>query len=336
MRSRIGFVGARTRLRCSSCARPCGSRVLPLLAQIGLAPADREQLVHGRERRHAGRVVVAGVDQRPLDGMGADPGDQQIGGHVVAVGDHLPRPPCAPRSCARQAVCRTPDDPTALPSSVMVSWSSHDTRSGLDRLGDGVEHVELEDRRERQRFGGVGAGQLLAAAVDRPWTPGRSSGRRTWPAQRRRRPRTGSAGVWVVDDEPVDQSGCRRCAIRCPGARRRRSPGAGGRSRADVDAGDGERPVPPQAVHRRCRRSRPGRAWPVCSTPTAPIGQSELSMSMTCLARTPCGVLVLIRTPASPAFAGGVAVGRAAVDQSGDQDGAAASSARPRRLSLGV
>ena len=43
--------------------------------------------------------------------------------------------------------------------------------------------------------------------------------------------------------------------------------------------------------------------------PLGPMGQSELSMSMTCLARTPCGVLMLIRTPASPAFAGGVEVG---------------------------
>src|SRR5262245_41700437 len=39
------------------------------------------------------------------------------------------------------------------------------------------------------------------------------------------------------------------------------------------------------------------------------MGQSELSMSMTCLARTPCGVLVLIRIPVSPALAGGAALG---------------------------
>ena len=32
-------------------------------------------------------------------------------------------------------------------------------------------------------------------------------------------------------------------------------------------------------------------------TPLGPMGQSELSMSMICLARTPCGVLMLIRTP---------------------------------------
>src|ERR1700716_1055577 len=40
-------------------------------------------------------------------------------------------------------------------------------------------------------------------------------------------------------------------------------------------------------------------------TPTGPIGQSELSMSMICLARRPCGVLVsmwmLCAAPAGPA-----------------------------------
>lgn len=36
-----------------------------------------------------------------------------------------------------------------------------------------------------------------------------------------------------------------------------------------------------------------------------PIGQSELSMSITCCARTPCGVLRSIRTPAFAAGAGG-------------------------------
>src|SRR5712675_2427556 len=45
-------------------------------------------------------------------------------------------------------------------------------------------------------------------------------------------------------------------------------------------------------------------------TPTGPIGQSELSMSMVCLARSPCGVLVSMRTPyaASAAGAGPVLV----------------------------
>src|SRR5664279_4518396 len=43
-------------------------------------------------------------------------------------------------------------------------------------------------------------------------------------------------------------------------------------------------------------------------TLTGPMGQSEFSMSMTCLARTPCGVLVSIRTPA-PALAGGAGAG---------------------------
>src|SRR5690349_10292695 len=43
--------------------------------------------------------------------------------------------------------------------------------------------------------------------------------------------------------------------------------------------------------------------------PLGPMGQSELSMSMICLARTPCGVPVLIRIPASPALAEGVALG---------------------------
>ena len=47
-------------------------------------------------------------------------------------------------------------------------------------------------------------------------------------------------------------------------------------------------------------------------TPTGPIGQSELSMSMVCWARRPCGVLVSIWSPASAAFAGGVGGGRAA------------------------
>src|SRR5690349_7636862 len=32
-------------------------------------------------------------------------------------------------------------------------------------------------------------------------------------------------------------------------------------------------------------------------TPTVPIGHSELSMSMVCLARRPCGVLISIGTP---------------------------------------
>ena len=40
-------------------------------------------------------------------------------------------------------------------------------------------------------------------------------------------------------------------------------------------------------------------------TLTCPMGQSEFSMSMTCLARTPCGVFVSIRTPGLAAGAFG-------------------------------
>src|SRR5690348_18223276 len=43
--------------------------------------------------------------------------------------------------------------------------------------------------------------------------------------------------------------------------------------------------------------------------PSGPMGQPEFSMSMICWARTPCGVPVLMRTPASPALAGGVELG---------------------------
>ena len=42
-------------------------------------------------------------------------------------------------------------------------------------------------------------------------------------------------------------------------------------------------------------------------TLTCPMGQSEFSMSMTCLARTPCGVFVSIRTPGLAAGAFGAA-----------------------------
>ena len=78
----------------------------------------------------------------------------------------------------------------------------------------------------------------------------------------------------------------------------RRVPGA------DLEAGQGERAVPPDLVHRDAdvvhdlrRGQRPNSA--------GPIGQSELSMSMICLARRPCGVLVsmwmLCAAPAGPA-----------------------------------
>ena len=55
------------------------------------------------------------------------------------------------------------EDPTVLPSSVMVSWSSQDSVPACDGFGDRVEHVQLENRCQRQGFGGVGAGQLFAA-----------------------------------------------------------------------------------------------------------------------------------------------------------------------------
>jgi len=42
-------------------------------------------------------------------------------------------------------------------------------------------------------------------------------------------------------------------------------------------------------------------------TLTGPMGQSEFSMSMTCWARTPCGVLISMRT--APALAGGAGAG---------------------------
>ncbi|BDB45342.1 hypothetical protein MKCMC460_56660 [Mycobacterium sp. 20KCMC460] len=41
-------------------------------------------------------------------------------------------------------------------------------------------------------------------------------------------------------------------------------------------------------------------------TPTGPIGQSELSMSIVCCARSPGGVVVSIRCPTSAALADGV------------------------------
>ena len=66
-------------------------------------------------------------------------------------------------------------------------------------------------------------------------------------------------------------------------------------ARADVDAGNRERPVPPQAVQRG-RRGRPAGGGQRL-TPTGPMGQSELSMSMVCLARRPCGVLISMCTP---------------------------------------
>ena len=82
----------------------------------------------------------------------------------------------------------------------------------------------------------------------------------------------------------------------------------GGHAGTDVDAGQGVRPVPPQRSMVASTGSTISGAARVL-TLTGPMGQSEFSMSMTCLARTPCGVLVSIRTPASPALAGGAGAG---------------------------
>ena len=88
------------------------------------------------------------------------------------------------------------------------------------------------------------------------------------------------------------------------------------RSRADVDTRDSVRPVQPQIAHAEVTPSTCSVAASVW-TPLGPMGHSELSMSMACLARTPCGVLMLIRHAKVASAAGGGEALRTAAGQRG-------------------
>ena len=131
--------------------------VLPLLAQVRFAPADREQLVHGRERRHAGRVVMA----RPSPARA-----RRRRGRVARSASRSPccrspkssaAPPCAPKPARPAGSSSRPgrSDGLGLLGDGERIGPVH--RPGLDRVGNRKQHIEFEDRRQRQRKVGVGA-----------------------------------------------------------------------------------------------------------------------------------------------------------------------------------
>ena len=112
------------------------------------APAELEELPGLREGSVQRRVVVAHDRQLRLDGLAADPVDEQVGGGVVADLDHLRRRiPNRHQGAARQvlqlarrkAAGVVGDDQGVVP------------RQGARRhgVGHGPENVELEDRTER-------------------------------------------------------------------------------------------------------------------------------------------------------------------------------------------
>ena len=136
-------------------------------------------------------------------------------------------------------------------------------------------------------------------------------------------------------DRRTGRPGRRRwCAVRCPAPRRRTSARAGWPLPAPMSTpltvnGRSHHSV----FHGRGDRRRPARARPACATPTVPIGQSELSMSMVCLARSPCGVLVSMWTPYAASAAGAGPV--LAQPQARATTSATAASAQPRDVAPG-
>ena len=145
----------------SSCAAVLRRGVLPLLTQIRLAPADGEQLVRRRKRGHARRVVVPGRNQCPLDGTGSQPFHQQVGRHVVAGRNHLLRRVADRHLRARRQFLEAGRADRLWPRLVMVSWIGPAHRPRVDRLGNRKQHIEFEDRSQRQRQVGVGARDQL-------------------------------------------------------------------------------------------------------------------------------------------------------------------------------
>ena len=244
---RIRFVGAGIRLL-EQLRASLRRRLLPLLAQIRLTPADREQFVRGGERRHARGVVVAGG--RPA----------RVRRRRVPAGRSADRSPCcrSPRSSAARRRAPTPWSRVAgrraqpsrrpWPRSVIVSWSVHSTvpaltasatasstyslkidASGRDSsmlVPATLTHWPSVTLRDLVRVAGAGLGQL---GVDvGPLLDHRRVERHLEAVDH-------ACVVGVQFDRLGDAVGGQHVQRGMPGA--------------DVDPGDGERPVPPDGVH---------------------------------------------------------------------------------------
>ena len=202
-------------------------------------------------------------------------------------------------------------------------------RARVDGFGDCVEHVKLENRCQRQRFGGVGARHLRALAVGHLGDPVGVSRARTSPARRRRRPTLDRRALGVTTNRSTKVSSLVRSSMSCRDAVGRHA-GAVWPARADVDVGDGVRPFPPHAVHHgadvvdliwRGQRLDPDRA-------DGPVGVEHVHDLLGAHALRGVGA---DPDAASPAFAAGVAVCAQPSSQGADQDGAAAIARRRAR-----
>ena len=185
--------------------------------------------MHGRERRHAGRVVMA----RPsTSARSTAPGPSRSISRSVAMLSLAEIICCAAVRtdtvrAGRQFVEAGRSDRLALLGDGQLVVPAH--RAGLDRFRNRKQHIEFEDRRERQRQVGVGARDLRRTC--------RPSDLRD--LIRVPRARLGQLGVDVrprLDHRRLaatprtGRPGRRRwCAVRCPAPRRRTSARAGSR-----------------------------------------------------------------------------------------------------------
>ncbi len=307
---RIRFIGTGIRSCSSSCARCARGGRPPLLAQIGFPPADRRtaRAWSGRASCWPGRGGLRPPVLAPPR-RASRPINRSVA--MLSLAEIISWAAFRTETCVRRRppARRDAADPTALASSVIVSWSVQCSVPALTASRNRKQHIQFEYRRQ------AAANQLEC------WCPRTVEHLPSVDLRdliRVARPDFVSSasisahcrifGGCNDDREAVDQAVGVGAQFDVLGRRRRTSRRAELPARADVDARDGDRAVQPQVAHGARRRRRPVAAPAIVRTPTVPMGHSELSMSMVCFARRPCGVLIAIGTPYVASAAGATGV----------------------------